>query len=72
MRMVMFRGELAFGIEQDSARFIPTLEQFAQTWIAAADAVAFVDPKTFEQLRARDLPMRLLASDGRSVVVARK
>jgi 4-amino-4-deoxy-L-arabinose transferase-like glycosyltransferase len=72
MRMVMFRGELAFGIEQEGARFIPTLDQFAQTWIAAADAVAFVDPKTFEQLRARDLPMRLLANDGRSVVVARK
>ena len=72
MRMVMFRGELAFGIEQDSAGFIPTLGQFVEQWKAAADAVAFVDPKTFEQLRAQDLPMRLLANDGRSVVVARK
>jgi hypothetical protein len=72
MRRVMYRGELAFGIEQESARFIPTLEQFAQVWNAAADAVAFVDPKTFEQLRAQDLPMRLLAHDDRSVVVARK
>ena len=72
MRMVMFRGELAFGIEQNSAGFIPTLEQFVEQWKAAADAVAFVDPKTFEQLRTQDLPMRLLANDGRSVVVARK
>jgi 4-amino-4-deoxy-L-arabinose transferase-like glycosyltransferase len=72
LRMVMFRGELAFGIEQESAGFIPTLEQFIEQWRVATDAVAFVDPATFEHLRAQDVPMRLLAQDGRSVVVARK
>ena len=72
LRMVMFRGELAFGIEQESAGFIPTLEQFIEQWTAAADAVAFVDPATFQDLSARNVPMRPLARDGRSVVVARK
>jgi hypothetical protein len=28
LRMVMYRGELAFGLDQDGAGFIPTLEQF--------------------------------------------
>lgn len=72
LRMVMYRGELAFGIEQESDKFIPTLEQFIEQWLAATDAVAFVDPKTFEHLRAQNVPMRLVARDGRSVVVARK
>ncbi|MEJ0036065.1 MAG: glycosyltransferase family 39 protein [Gammaproteobacteria bacterium] len=72
LRMVMFRGELAFGIEQESERFIPTLERFIEEWKEAADAVAFIEPATFEQLRARNVPMRTLARDRRSVVVARK
>jgi 4-amino-4-deoxy-L-arabinose transferase-like glycosyltransferase len=72
LRMVMFRGELAFGIEQEGGGFIPTLEQFIEEWRVATDAVAFVDPATFRDLRARDVPMRLLVQDGRSVVVARK
>ncbi len=72
LRMVMFRGELAFGIEQESTGFIPTLEQFVRQWTVASDAVAFVEPVTFEQLRAQDVPMRLLARDDHSVVVARK
>jgi 4-amino-4-deoxy-L-arabinose transferase-like glycosyltransferase len=72
LRMVMFRGELAFGIEQEGAGFIPTLEQFVEQWRIASDAVAFVDPATFEHLRTQDVPMRLVVRDGRSVVVARK
>ena len=72
LRMVMFRGELAFGIEQEGAGFIPTLEQFIEQWRVATDAVAFVDPATFRDLRAREVPMRLVVQDGRSVVVARK
>jgi len=72
LRMVMFRGELAFGIEQEGAGFIPTLEQFIEQWRVASDAVAFVDPATFERLRAQNVPMRLVVRDGRSVVVARK
>jgi hypothetical protein len=72
LRMVMYRGELAFGLDQQGAGFIPTLEQFIEEWRVAKDAVAFVDPATFEDLRARDVPMRLVTQDGRSVVVARK
>ena len=72
IRVVMFRGELEFGIGQERAKFIPTLEQFIEEWRAATDAVAFVDPATFKDLRARNVPMRTLAQDGRSVAVARK
>jgi 4-amino-4-deoxy-L-arabinose transferase-like glycosyltransferase len=72
LRMVMFRGELAFGLEQENAGFIPTLDQFIAQWSAATDAVAFIEPATFEQLRERHVPMRLVARDGRSVAVARK
>jgi 4-amino-4-deoxy-L-arabinose transferase-like glycosyltransferase len=72
LRLVASRGELTFGIEQEPAKFIPTVEQFIEQWTAATNAVAFIEPATFEQLRARQVPMRLLARDGRSVAVARK
>jgi 4-amino-4-deoxy-L-arabinose transferase-like glycosyltransferase len=72
MRLAMYQGELAFGVGQESAKFIPTLEQFIGEWQVASDAVAFVDPATFRDLAARNVPMRLLTQDARSVVVARK
>ena len=72
MRLAMYQGELAFGVGQESAKFIPTLEQFIGEWQVASDAVAFVDPATFKDLTARNVPMRLLTQDARSVVVARK
>jgi 4-amino-4-deoxy-L-arabinose transferase-like glycosyltransferase len=72
LRMVKFRGELEFGIEHQSTAFIPTLQKFVEQWTAASDAVAFMDPATYENLREQHVPMRPLAQDGRSVAVARK
>ncbi|MEJ1966879.1 MAG: glycosyltransferase family 39 protein [Gammaproteobacteria bacterium] len=72
LRMVGYRGELDFGLTQEPAGFIPSLERFAEEWSARTDAVAFVDPAAFEVLRAREVPMHVVARDARSVVVARK
>jgi len=71
-RMVMYRGELAFGLDQENAGFIPTLEGFIDQWTSLRDAVAFVDPATFDLMRSRGVPMRIVSRDGRSVVISRK
>jgi hypothetical protein len=69
--MVGFKGELGFGLEQESSGFIPTLEQFSQEWRTSRDAVAFVEPEAFKALAAQGVPMKVIARDGRSVVISR-
>jgi len=72
LRVVKFRGELAFGLDQEGHGFIPTLAGFMEEWRSAKDSVAFLDPSAFEVLRSRGVPMRMLAEDGRTVVVSRE
>jgi 4-amino-4-deoxy-L-arabinose transferase-like glycosyltransferase len=72
LRVVAFRGELAFGLDQEGHGFIPTLSGFMQEWKSAKDSIAFMDPPAFEFLRSHGVPMRLLAEDGRTVAVSRE
>ena len=72
LRVVVFRGELAFGLEQEGHGFIPTLSGFMEEWQIAKDAIAFLDPPAFEALRSRGVPMRTLAEDGRTIAVSRE
>jgi len=72
LRVVAFRGELAFGLDQESHGFIPTLPDFVEEWLSAKDSIAFLDPAAFEILRSRGVPMRMLAQDGRTVAVSRE
>jgi 4-amino-4-deoxy-L-arabinose transferase-like glycosyltransferase len=72
LRPVMYRGELEFGIAQDSGHFIETLDQFIAVWLRQSDAVAFVDAPLMKTLDARQVPMRVIARDDRTVAVARR
>jgi 4-amino-4-deoxy-L-arabinose transferase-like glycosyltransferase len=71
LRMVGYRGELDFGLSQENLGFIPSLEGFESEWKTRSDAVAFIEPAAYEVLRARNVPMHVVARDARSVVVAR-
>jgi hypothetical protein len=72
MRMVMYRGEMEFGLSQEQAGFVPTLDAFIDQWAHSSDAVAFVDPDIMDELKARGVPFRMRASDGRSFVLTRQ
>jgi 4-amino-4-deoxy-L-arabinose transferase-like glycosyltransferase len=72
LRVVAFRGELAFGLDQESHGFIPTLSGFMEEWQTAKDSIAFLDPRAFQALRAHGVPMRTLAEDGRTIAVSRE
>lgn len=72
VRVVRYRGELDFGFSQDASNYIPTLDDFIAEWSSARDALAFVAPDVMDDLRARGVPFRVRAADGRSVVVSRQ
>ncbi len=72
MRLVMYRGEMEFGLSQDQAGFVPTLDAFIEEWVRSTDAVAFIDPDIWGEINARHLPMHVRGSDGRSFVVSRQ
>jgi len=70
--MVSYKDELGFGIAQEPEKFIPKIALFEETWRAGGDALALMSPRTYETLRAKDLPMRLVARDTRRIIVARR
>ena len=72
LSLVMYRGELEFGISQESGHFIETLDQFIAEWLRQRDAVAFIDAPLMQTLDERQVPMRVIARDDRTVAVARR
>jgi 4-amino-4-deoxy-L-arabinose transferase-like glycosyltransferase len=73
VRLVGYEGELEFGIEHGgSGAFIPSLDEFAAIWEQSPDALAFIDPDAMDALKAKNIPYRLRAFDGKSVVVTRR
>jgi len=72
MRVVSYQGELEFELEPRCAAECPvTLPAFEREWLHARDAIAFIAPPLFEQLRARGIPGVIVSRDARSVVLRR-
>lgn len=65
------RDELDFGLSAEPGLGIATLAAFKTVWTAERDALAIMPPGTFVTLQAMQLPMRVLLSDRRYVVVSR-
>ena len=68
---VAFRDELDFGLTQEPQLGIASLTQFATRWNAEPDALAVMSADVFATLTRAHLPMRVVARDGRRIVVAR-
>jgi 4-amino-4-deoxy-L-arabinose transferase-like glycosyltransferase len=71
LELVIYRGELDFGLCQESVRFMETLDAFVPEWIRQTDAVAFTDVETVNAMNARGVPLRVVGEDGRTIVIAR-
>jgi 4-amino-4-deoxy-L-arabinose transferase-like glycosyltransferase len=69
MTLVNHRDELDFGLSQEPERWIPTINQFQARWSQDDRAVAVMPPSTFDKLRAIHLPMQVVLSDRRFVVI---
>ncbi|MEY3201458.1 MAG: hypothetical protein RIR70_1008, partial [Pseudomonadota bacterium] len=69
LTLVQFQDEMAFGLKQEPALWVPTVEAFMEKWRAHPVAWAVMDPGTFEELRQAGLPMHIAARDTRRVIV---
>jgi hypothetical protein len=72
LTLVGYRGELAPGIASEPDRFVPTVEEFKRRWMDAEHAYAAMRPEMYELLRSERLPMHILATDRRRVIVSRQ
>lgn len=69
MTLVDFADEMAFGLEQEPALAIPTLEAFVTRWESDGEALALTSHEGFDELLALNLPMEIVARDTRRVIV---
>ncbi|CAJ0719953.1 Undecaprenyl phosphate-alpha-4-amino-4-deoxy-L-arabinose arabinosyl transferase [Ralstonia edaphis] len=69
--MVQEPDELAFGVEQEPSKWVPTTEGFVARWKAGGQAVAMMGPGTYDRLTAQGVPMIVIARDARRVIVRR-
>jgi 4-amino-4-deoxy-L-arabinose transferase-like glycosyltransferase len=69
--LVAFEDELAFGLAQEPDRGIPTLQAFIARWNADRAPLAIMAEDVFDRLSAARLPMRVVARDGRRIVVGK-
>jgi 4-amino-4-deoxy-L-arabinose transferase-like glycosyltransferase len=67
--LVAHTDEMAFGLEQEPWKWIPTIEAWKPIWLKQPYALAVITPPVYAQLVAQKLPMRLIARDTRRVVV---
>ena len=63
--LVQFRDEMDFGLKQEPKLAIPTIEAWMDVWKQQPYALAYVEKGVYEQLRAADFPMELIANDHR-------
>jgi 4-amino-4-deoxy-L-arabinose transferase-like glycosyltransferase len=67
--LVDYRDEMAFGLQQEPEKWVPTLEAFERRWAADADAFAVMAPDGFQVLEKAGLPMTVVARDTRRIIV---
>ncbi len=67
--LVEYQDEMAFGLEHEPQRWIPTIKAFEPIWNAQPYALAVMGPEMYEQLEKSKLPMQLVARDTECVFV---
>jgi 4-amino-4-deoxy-L-arabinose transferase-like glycosyltransferase len=68
--MVAAADELAFGVQQEPDKWIPTLDAFRRVWSQGPPALALMTPETWGELRAQGFDGRPVAADRRRIVIA--
>ena len=63
--------ELAFGVQQEPAKWVPTLAAWSIRWQQDRTALALMTPATYDRFAAQHLPMQVIARDERRVIVAK-
>ncbi|HTI16186.1 MAG TPA: glycosyltransferase family 39 protein [Trinickia sp.] len=69
MIMVQDPNELAFGVHQEPQKWVPTIAEWITRWRATPYALALIPRERYPELVAQHVPMRVVASDERRVIV---
>lgn len=69
MIMVEYPDELEFGVKQEPALWMPTLDAFIARWQEDQTAYALMVPEQFDALKAQNFPMQEVDRDSRRVIV---
>ena len=69
--LVDFQDEMAFGIEMEPERWIPTAEQLAKRWSTQAEAYAIVPTPLLNILQQQGMAMKEIYRDEQYVVVSK-
>ncbi len=67
--LVQYQDEMAFGIQQEPQRWIPTLAEFAKVWVAQPEALAIMETYAYPQLQQLGIPMKIIFQDTQHIVV---
>jgi 4-amino-4-deoxy-L-arabinose transferase-like glycosyltransferase len=70
--LVDFRDELALGLDAEPQKGYPKYPRWIRDWKALPQGYALMKHDTYEFLLAQGVPMRIIASDPRRVLVARR
>ena len=70
--LVRYRGELDYGLSKAPDREIADLGQFLDLWASEKRAFAVMDRRTFNTLKERDMPMRIIGRNVDQVLVTRQ
>jgi 4-amino-4-deoxy-L-arabinose transferase-like glycosyltransferase len=68
--MVAGADELAFGVQQEPEKWIPTVDAFRRVWSRGPPALAVMSPETWGELRAQGFEGWPVAADRRRIVIA--
>lgn len=69
--LVQYQDEMAYGIQQEPERWIPTLAEFANVWLKQPKALAIVPVYAYPQFEALNLPMKIIFQDTQHIVVSK-
>jgi len=67
--LVNYRDEFETGLDSEPGQAIWETEDFEDEWLRPGDAMAIMQPGTFERFRRLGLPMQVLLDDPRRVLV---
>lgn len=69
MTLVNFTDELAFGLQQEPHRALPTRTAFIEQWNKPQKALAIMQHSIYTRLQQQGLPMHIVAQDTRRMIV---
>lgn len=67
--LVQYQDEMAYGIQQEPQRWVPTVEEFARVWAIQPEALAIMPVYAYAQLQQLGLEMKTIFEDTQHIVV---